>query len=517
MLVRSYLPPCERSKLLCYTPMFHARLYIGDPKYQTSHFEPTLERASATDVSTPPEQPKDAPHLDGNPQTDRPLLVQFCANDSAVFCKAASHVAPYCDAVDLNLGCPQGIAKKGRYGSFLQEDQELVHSLIKEVHRAQEQFVPTPVTAKIRILDTPEKTLAYAKNVLSAGASILAVHGRRREQKGHLTGLADWGAIRRLREELPAETVLFANGNVLTHEDLDRCLEATGADGVLSAEGALSDPAIFAKPPPPGQEGREYWRGRDGRGGWRVDGAMRRYVDILWKYCTPCDPPSRHRLYIPGDCAPWFFGTEPKQEEGEVPRRNRSKVHEKKSRVTSPNLTAVQPHLFSLLRHLVTRHTLVRDMVAKLRSGDMEHLESVLFEVEWKCAVGLKEYEDTNGKSWDDEEQEMDKETVAKLRGEHAKFGDKKKANEDMSTMREVVHEDANSSLQAIRRCRRPWWVCQPVIRPLPKEALAIGSVKPKKVKEKKTFEGEENGSNGVFGNGDTSDLQGVAATATHG
>ena len=44
--------------------------------------------------------------------------------------------------------------------------------------------------------------------------------------------------------------------------------------------------------------------------------------------------------------------------------------------------------------------------------------------------------------------------------------------------------------------------MCQPVIRPLPKEALAIGSVKPKKVKEKKAFEGEENGSTGVFENG---------------
>ena len=40
-------------------------------------------------------------------------FVQFCANKPETFVQAAKYAEPYCDAIDLNLGCPQSIAKKG--------------------------------------------------------------------------------------------------------------------------------------------------------------------------------------------------------------------------------------------------------------------------------------------------------------------------------------------------------------------------------------------------------------------
>lgn len=39
---------------------------------------------------------------------------------------------------------------------------------------------------------------------------------------------------------------MFANGNVLYHSDIDHCLEATGADAVMCAEGNLYNPTLFA-------------------------------------------------------------------------------------------------------------------------------------------------------------------------------------------------------------------------------------------------------------------------------
>lgn len=37
-------------------------------------------------------------------QEDRPLFVQFCANDPDTLLDAARRVEPFCDYVDINLG-----------------------------------------------------------------------------------------------------------------------------------------------------------------------------------------------------------------------------------------------------------------------------------------------------------------------------------------------------------------------------------------------------------------------------
>ena len=449
MLSRSFMTTETSRTLLAYTPMFHGRLFTETAKFRNHHFQPT--RAGLDSVPSPESLASGNLHLDGNPAIDRPLFVQFCANSPDDLLQAAKYVQPFCDAVDLNLGCPQGIARKGHYGAFLQEDWDLIYKLINNLHL----HLDVPVTAKMRILETKEKTLEYAKVILSAGASIITVHGRQRDQKGHQTGLADWSVIRYLREKLPPETVIFANGNILRHEDIQNCLDETNADGVMSAEGNLYDPTIFAKPPAVGEEGREYWRGRDGKGGHRMDAVFRRYLDITHRYVLEKDPPERRPLYLPADPdpePPLAADEDSRSLAEDEPPAKRQKCGNKKT--TSPNLLAMQPHLFHLLRPLVAKHTDIRDVLARSRGGDITAFEDVLFMVEAAVKDGLDDYNRDPSKYEETSKSELQSEQ------ENAK-----EASKD------------ESSLAMVKACKRPWWVCQPYVRPLPKEALEKGSL----------------------------------------
>ena len=248
---------------LCYTPMLQSRMFAESQAYRDRHISPA----------------------DGKSPHDRPLVVQFAANDPDQLLAAAKicESNDLCDAIDLNLGCPQKIAKRGRFGAFLLEEFDLLRRLVGTLHS----HCSLPVTCKIRLIG--DQTIDLARLLQDAGCSLLTVHGRTKEQKGRHTGACRWEPIADVRAAL--RIPVLANGGMETLADATRCIAATGCAGVMVAEAALENPAFF--------EG--------GRAGDAPIALALEYLDVREAYPSHLTDAKQHlfqMLFAPLQCHP---------------------------------------------------------------------------------------------------------------------------------------------------------------------------------------------------------------------
>ena len=183
-----------------------------------------------------------------------PIGVQLFDYRPAAMAEAAKRAeAAGAFLIDINMGCPvKKIAKKGG-GSGLIRDPELAARIVDTVAAA----VAIPVTVKTRLgwCGSDADPVSWCRQLESAGAQLLTLHGRSREQG--FKGIADWGAIAAVKRALTIP--LIANGDINTPEDALRCLAQTGADGVMVGRGTMGAPwlvgqldaALGGRPIPP--------------------------------------------------------------------------------------------------------------------------------------------------------------------------------------------------------------------------------------------------------------------------
>jgi tRNA-dihydrouridine synthase B len=167
------------------------------------------------------------------------------------------------ECIDINMGCPvPKVAERSGAGAALMKDTELAAAVVLAVVEAVEDRLPVTVKMRSGWDAHSINAVEVAREVVAAGASIVSVHARTRDQ-GY-SGKADYEVIRRVKDSVSVP--VCGSGDVFSPEAAVTLLDTTGCDGVLIARGALGNPWIFSRtqklletgevPPTPGAQER---------------------------------------------------------------------------------------------------------------------------------------------------------------------------------------------------------------------------------------------------------------------
>lgn len=185
---------------------------------------------------------KQLPKLMEVDPNERPISIQLFDCRPDFLAEAAQMaVGEGADTVDINMGCPVNKITRNGGGSSLLRQPEVAEAIVRAVVAA----VQVPVTVKTRIgwSDKEINAVEFAQRMEDAGAQMLTLHGRTRAQ-GY-NGSARWEWIARVKEVLSIPVI--ANGDIFSVDAAVRCLEMTGADGVMCSRGTLGYPFLVGE------------------------------------------------------------------------------------------------------------------------------------------------------------------------------------------------------------------------------------------------------------------------------
>ena len=169
-----------------------------------------------------------------------PVAVQIFGSDPEKMAEAARIVEQAgASLIDINMGCPAPKIVKNGEGAALMLKPEVAEKIVMAVKNA----VSVPVSVKIRkgFDDNTVNAIEFAQRMEAAGADMITVHGRTREQ--FYSGKADWEVIRRVKQAVKVKVT--GNGDVDSPRKAKEMLEQTGVDFIMVGRAVMGNPWLI--------------------------------------------------------------------------------------------------------------------------------------------------------------------------------------------------------------------------------------------------------------------------------
>ena len=187
----------------------------------------------------PVENPVLSPYL-LRTEAEHPLVYQLLVTDESEVAPAITALHRLgADGVDLNLGCPAPRVRQAGGGSALMAEPERVKRIVARARRETD----LPLSVKIRLgKELNERELVGFCRMLEAeGVDLLTVHARLQGEP--FSRRPRWEWVGRVKRALAIPVV--ANGGIFSVADARRCLEDSGADGLMIGRAAAEKPWLF--------------------------------------------------------------------------------------------------------------------------------------------------------------------------------------------------------------------------------------------------------------------------------
>lgn len=173
---------------------------------------------------------------------EQPMAVQLFGSEPEIIAEAVKYLSDMPErpaAIDINMGCPVKKIVSNGEGSALMKNPERAAEIVYAAVRATD----LPITVKTRAgFDSRNLNAPYlAKMCEEAGAAVITIHGRTREQL--YAPPVDLDIIKEVKKAVRIPVI--GNGSVYTAEDAAYMLEYTGCDGIMIARGSMGNPWLF--------------------------------------------------------------------------------------------------------------------------------------------------------------------------------------------------------------------------------------------------------------------------------